>query len=150
MGRDLDKPFDVRDPNRGCSVDGCTERHDAGGFCARHYQRHKKGIPLDRPWRGYGVYRCKNSAGYVQLRGRVVGSDAPYILEHRYVMEQMIGRPLLRSETVHHKNGIKDDNRPENLELWAGVHQAGQRVADLLRLADEIIDRYGHLRSELG
>ena len=51
------------------------------------------------------------------------------IKEHRYVMEQVIGRLLHKGESVHHRNGIKTDNRPENLELWRGVHPAGQRAS---------------------
>lgn len=65
------------------------------------------------------------------------------IAEHVVVMSEVLGRPLHKGESVHHRNGIRDDNRPENLELWAHMQPHGQRVADLLQFAHEVIERYG-------
>lgn len=56
------------------------------------------------------------------------GNTKRYVPEHRVVMEQMLGRLLERHEQVHHKNGVRSDNRPENLELWAKQQPPGQRV----------------------
>ena len=53
-----------------------------------------------------------NQAGY-----RFVHEGGRKIFEHRLVMERQLGRPLTADEIVHHINGIRDDNRPENLEL---------------------------------
>jgi hypothetical protein len=57
-------------------------------------------------------------------------------------MTEMLGRALTKGETVHHKNGVRHDNRPENLELWVKAHPPGQRVSELIAFAHEILERY--------
>ena len=57
-------------------------------------------------------------------------------------MEEILGRHLLPDETVHHRNGVRNDNRPENLELWVRPQPTGIRVVDAVAWAREILERY--------
>ncbi len=87
-------------------------------------------------------------SGYVIVKvpkgtpGTKGGCRGRWVWEHRYVMQEAIGRPLLPHEEVHHRNGYGDDNRLTNLELWSTSHPAGQRVEDKVAWAKEILTTY--------
>ena len=66
-----------------------------------------------------------------------------YVFEHILVMERVLGRYVLPDESVHHRNGVRHDNRAENLELWVRPQPNGIRVQDAVAWAREILDRYG-------
>jgi HNH endonuclease len=141
-GRDLTAPVRERIvPGSTCEY--CDRPQSVKGLCNFHYGRKKLGRPLDAPHRfERGVTYHPNTKGYM-VRTYIKDGKQVGVMQHREVMEQYLGRPLLKSESVHHKNGNKADNRLENLELWSTSQPSGQRVDDKLAWAREIIALYG-------
>lgn len=128
-----------------CEADGCNRPIKSRRLCGTHYQRLRNSGSMD-------IERRAPGEGGISRKGYVIlhKPDHPNagrfgkIPEHRYVMSEHIGRPLEKDETVHHRNGVRNDNRIENLELWCGGHGNGGRVEDMLAWAREIIKRYGN------
>lgn len=129
-----------------CAVGGCGRPAHARGLCHTHVDRlHKHGdvlaeVPVKEVEgigyinHGYRIVPVPKS-----LRHMTGDSKAP---EHRLVMAVFLQRPLRPDEFVHHRNGVRTDNRIENLELWSVMQPKGQRIEDKIEFALEVLRRY--------
>lgn len=133
-----------------CAQENCErDASDRGrGYCSAHHQRLMVGADMSRPirvrrpprpgeWTDWRV----TGSGYVR-RSRTVDGVTEYQTQHRHVMEGILGRKLLPGENVHHRNGKRDDNRPENLELWVVTQPMGARPLDKVEYAVQTLEEY--------
>jgi len=124
-----------------CSCSKCTAlRPDENFWCSKHFAmiltgKHPEEIESQSGW-------WINAYGYIIVSFPKVEGQTRRLSQHRLVMETYLGRELDPTETVHHKNGIRDDNRLANLELWSKAHVPGQRVKDQIEWAHAILARY--------
>lgn len=137
-------------PRRGidpCVIEGCVRKSFNGrtGLCSMHQTRldvhGDPGGPDPMPNGSSKEWRV-DKHGYVRRRKYLGNSVGVWETQHRLVMEEVLGRPLRKFENVHHINGIRDDNRPENLELWVKPQPPGQRASDL---AEWVVEMYPEL-----
>lgn len=112
-----------------CGKQYVYSHHGAKRFCSKacfyDHEAPVGGVIMDNS--GYTITKVPAGTPGVKLAGR---GRAQWMWTHRYVMQQKLGRPLLKHEKVHHKNGRRDDNHPDNLELWKKAHPSGVRSAD--------------------
>jgi hypothetical protein len=139
-------PADRKQVNRKCSVGGCNRKHNRHGLCAMHYARKKNTGDLGPVHalinRGADSAITRDGYRILYHRDHPNATANGCILEHIFVMSKKLGRPITKGETIHHKNGNRADNRPENLELWASRHPRGQRVTDHIAFAAQTLLQY--------
>ena len=127
--------------HRGPCMEATCRRAGTAGLCASHREDVHWDVARDLAAAGLDDVAVMASGGPLR-----VAQDGYLTLGgvgvHRIVMAALIGRDLYPGENVHHKNGVRFDNHPDNLELWVTSQPAGQRPEDLVAWARVILERY--------
>jgi len=112
---------------RTCKLEGCNRKHQSLGYCNIHYQRILRHGSPEKVILGYGYKHPNWKGGGIGFGGyKFFYYQGERILEHRYYMEEVLGRKLRSDEHIHHKNGDTLDNRFENLQLLS--HKEHSRI----------------------
>jgi hypothetical protein len=158
--------------DRKCCFERCPEVATRAGYtiCEKHHRTRKalRCVEADCLWPQFCkvTQRCRHhkrafidsvaskfellrmfglTDGHYKQKGYIIRSirgTGIKIQEHRAVMMQDLGRDLIKDENVHHINGVRTDNRLENLELWNKTQPSGQRVVDKVEWATELLAFY--------
>lgn len=139
--------------NIGNCGNGCKKSIHCRGVCRacyrriwyKEYERENRGAVehIDLP---IGTIKIDKS-GYARIKVGIGHGAKDWIKHHKFIMEQKLRRKLFRFENVHHKNGVKSDNRKSNLEIWITNQPKGQRPKDLIKYAKWILKTYGNKSS---
>lgn len=129
-----------RDERRPCQLCGRLKQRKSNICRICYYQ--SKQYPFSQK-----KHLSKDGYLYVYYKAHPYADKSGRVFEHRLKFEEKLGRYLLPFESIHHKNGIRSDNRIENLELWAKFQPTGARVKDLVQWARDILKLYGDVSS---
>ena len=141
-----------RNPMKRYAGVGRTVYYRQQRFCDQACKvAHQMAVAAERFTRGE-IGRHVKRHGYVWLSipANLAGGKKREMLEHRWVMSQHLGRELFPEETVHHKDGNRQNNTIGNLELFSSRHGPGQRVIDKIEFAIEMLRLYPEFAAEAG